>query len=520
MEEELLRNLLVFLSLLPILSFAPNSSGQTYSDRLATPHGALEVRDARGPICGDMGTCKIVQLSGKVLLRDWTATIDFAYPSQGGPRLVGLTMSTGGNACCWQSYFLDLSGTVPLLVKQPGSFGVKLVTQAEGGVLFDSDTGDDALGDRLITVFKYTWGSGTPIALKTGPKYSQTPLRQKQYPEDVLSDLTLRPPIMATVGRSNFKKFRQTMMVSHGISLIESRFLIGSGCMPHFCCGSSSIFVLDLLKNAAWAIESANPTCQPGTGTARMWGTLEQDDVTPTQYLSQWLASVHIPWSRVSRDRAQLSPADAAAQLASPPKWPKAEIALKVEIPVQELRSITLSPDVLFETLAPAIYVVEATRLDGALSQGSAVAVSPHYLLTNCHVVSGARVLSMTQKGKRLGVELAAANVPSDSCVLRSGVRLPSYVPVRKYGSIRVGERAYSIGAPLGLELTLSDGLISGKRSHEGVRFIQTTAPISPGSSGGGLFDANGNLVGITTFVLKGSQNLNFAIAAEDFSTK
>lgn len=51
------------------------------------------------------------------------------------------------------------------------------------------------------------------------------------------------------------------------------------------------------------------------------------------------------------------------------------------------------------------------------------------------------------------------------------------------------------------------------------MRLIQTTAPISPGSSGGGLFDAKGNLIAITAFFLKGSQNLNFAVAAEDFSS-
>jgi S1-C subfamily serine protease len=49
------------------------------------------------------------------------------------------------------------------------------------------------------------------------------------------------------------------------------------------------------------------------------------------------------------------------------------------------------------------------------------------------------------------------------------------------------------------------------------LRFLQTTAPISPGSSGGGLFDGRGNLVGVTSFTLKGAQNINFAIPAEDF---
>jgi serine protease Do len=82
---------------------------------------------------------------------------------------------------------------------------------------------------------------------------------------------------------------------------------------------------------------------------------------------------------------------------------------------------------------------------------------------------------------------------------------------------LEIGEKLYSIGAPLGLELTLSDGLLSAKRALSGSHLIQTTAPISPGSSGGGLFDAYGNLVGITTFLLKNSENLNFAIAAQGY---
>jgi S1-C subfamily serine protease len=80
-----------------------------------------------------------------------------------------------------------------------------------------------------------------------------------------------------------------------------------------------------------------------------------------------------------------------------------------------------------------------------------------------------------------------------------------------------VGERAYSVGTPSGLEQTLGEGLISGLREDKGIKLVQTSAPISPGSSGGGLFDASGNLIGITTFMLRETQSLNFAIAAQEF---
>ncbi|TAN74284.1 MAG: serine protease, partial [Magnetospirillum sp.] len=82
---------------------------------------------------------------------------------------------------------------------------------------------------------------------------------------------------------------------------------------------------------------------------------------------------------------------------------------------------------------------------------------------------------------------------------------------------LKVGETVYSIGAPKGLEATLGQGLVSGLRTIKGLRYVQTSAPISAGSSGGGLFDAAGNLVGITTFHLRDAEGLNFAISVDDY---
>jgi S1-C subfamily serine protease len=176
-----------------------------------------------------------------------------------------------------------------------------------------------------------------------------------------------------------------------------------------------------------------------------------------------------------------------------------------------------LSPIALFKMVAPSIFIVHAKRGNGDEFQGSAVAISAHTLLTNCHLVDGAAEIGLTQKGRQLDVTLISADVDADRCVLQTSSEITSYVAIRPYDELEIGEKLYSIGAPLGLELTLSDGLLSAKRALPGSRLIQTTAPISPGSSGGGLFDAHGNLVGITTFLLKNSENLNFAIAAQDY---
>jgi S1-C subfamily serine protease len=81
----------------------------------------------------------------------------------------------------------------------------------------------------------------------------------------------------------------------------------------------------------------------------------------------------------------------------------------------------------------------------------------------------------------------------------------------------RASKPAFTGGAPSGLELTLGEGIASGSRGRTGERYVQTSAPLSPDSSGGGLFDARGTLIGITTFLIREGQSLNFAIAAEEY---
>jgi len=83
------------------------------------------------------------------------------------------------------------------------------------------------------------------------------------------------------------------------------------------------------------------------------------------------------------------------------------------------------------------------------------------------------------------------------------------------------GQQVFAIGTPQGLEGSISEGIVSAKRGDpifDRPLLVQTTAPISPGSSGGGLFDARARLVGITSFRLTDAQNLNFAIAIHEYN--
>lgn len=175
----------------------------------------------------------------------------------------------------------------------------------------------------------------------------------------------------------------------------------------------------------------------------------------------------------------------------------------------------------LFKLLAPSVFKVEVTTSDG-VAQGSAVAISRTELLTNCHVLEDARKLSLKQGKSVREVRLERADPAADRCVLVvNEATLTPVRGVRPYSDLQVGEPAFTLGSPSGLELSLSSGIVSGKREEEGRRYVQTTAPISPGSSGGGLFDGRGNLLGITTLVVVGRENhnqaLNFAIPADQF---
>ncbi len=187
------------------------------------------------------------------------------------------------------------------------------------------------------------------------------------------------------------------------------------------------------------------------------------------------------------------------------------------------VRKQALAPEELFKTLQRSVYVVAATAsLADArardVKQGSAVAVSEHLLLTNCHVVKGRELIKIVQDRTVSDAKLVAADPAADRCVLQAeGATLVPITGIRPFSDLAVGERVFAIGAPVGLERTLSEGLLSGLRHQPGRNLVQTSAALSPGSSGGGLFDDRGNLIGITTMASIGYQNLNFAVAAGDY---
>lgn len=181
--------------------------------------------------------------------------------------------------------------------------------------------------------------------------------------------------------------------------------------------------------------------------------------------------------------------------------------------------AMALDPDVVFSKAAPSVVMVFGADSKERV-QGSGVVVSPERVVTNCHValVKNKRPhqkLVVTQGKVILPASYIAGNLSYDTCLLAvPGLTAPA-IQLADLNTMRVGQRVYAIGAPVGLELTLTEGLISAFRSNEGSRIIQTSAAISHGSSGGGLFDNQARLIGITTFGRTDGNSLGFAYFAD-----
>lgn len=170
----------------------------------------------------------------------------------------------------------------------------------------------------------------------------------------------------------------------------------------------------------------------------------------------------------------------------------------------------------LFEAVSPSIVVVRGMDAAGKPnSLGSGVVIANDVVVTNCHVVNKSSRLAVSYRGGLYAATLRHSDHDRDVCSLNvTGM----VAPVATLGStqpLKVGQKVYAIGAPKGLDLTLSEGIISSLREVEAGRYLQISAPISPGSSGGGLFDEEGRLIGLPTFYLAEGQQLNFAVPVE-----
>jgi S1-C subfamily serine protease len=200
-----------------------------------------------------------------------------------------------------------------------------------------------------------------------------------------------------------------------------------------------------------------------------------------------------------------------APQIVNVPQQP-IRVAAQPNVPAMQLTA-----EELYAKISPSVARVNVMDENGNLmGTGSAVVIGNGQVITNCHVAKMGPALELSFRSEKAPATVTIADEIYDLCQLSSpGLSAPA-VMMADLSEARTGEKVYTIGAPQGLELTISEGIISSLRDMPNMgTVIQTSAAISPGSSGGGLFDSRGRLIGITSFQSRSGQNLNFAVPAE-----
>ncbi len=164
---------------------------------------------------------------------------------------------------------------------------------------------------------------------------------------------------------------------------------------------------------------------------------------------------------------------------------------------------------------ADSLVKVRTVAADGSVSNGSAVVIATNLLATACHVTREAKTIEVPHRDRSWGATVESGSMTHDLCLVSvPNLDLPP-VAIRGSASLQVGERVIAAGFPGGGDLAVRDGIVEGLYAYDGGQVIRTSATFDAGASGGGLFDAEGALVGLLAFRARSGAKLHFALPAD-----
>ena len=179
----------------------------------------------------------------------------------------------------------------------------------------------------------------------------------------------------------------------------------------------------------------------------------------------------------------------------------------------------------VYAQVSPGVVTITSNVGNGQAIGSGIVLDSQGDILTNAHVIAGARQMQVTlSTGQTVAATLVGSNSAADLAVIRISVPASSLHPVTlgNSGGVQVGDTVYAIGSPFGLSGTLTEGIVSNLNQGGAVStganlsgLIQTDAAINPGNSGGPLVNAAGQVIGINNSIespVNGNVGVGFAI--------
>ncbi len=164
-----------------------------------------------------------------------------------------------------------------------------------------------------------------------------------------------------------------------------------------------------------------------------------------------------------------------------------------------------------FIGLAAGVVKVEARNNSGSYSLGTAVAIAPGRVVTNCHVTRDARLITLVKGSSRWPAVAQSADLEHDLCVLEAPKLEATPVRMGSARDLRIGQRVGAMGFTGGVGMAFRDGMVGALHRLDGSMVIQSTTAFTSGASGGALFDQEGRLVGILTFRLPGPHGHYFS---------